>query len=435
MTGIAGVVTFSSTVNPEEIAGEISRRLTHRGNVFIMKLSSAVGEINLMQFYTEPADLGAIKASDTHLVLSGKVFNLSEILQSGLKIENLAGYYALALTNGTELCIHRDRIGLRPLFYGYTDDYLVFASERRALKGLVNPIRLPPGSALIARKDGIYLRPIKVLKRPGIVEMTESEAARILSELIMKSVERLTSDEIAILFSGGLDSTVIAKVTSQFADVHLFVAAMPESHDYALARKIADALKLPLRIRVIQPEELEYYLEKTIYVIDDWNPLKVLIGTPIYAACEMIHDEKFKVIFTGQGADELFGGYAKYLKMSPGEFLLNNFIDILTLSAKNLERDECIAASNHLDLRLPYLDDDIVNFSLMLTPKLKINNGVRKYVLRLAAIRLGIPSEIAFIPKKAIQYSTGITKSARKFAKMKNLSLEEYFKRIYDSLN
>lgn len=434
LTGIAGAVGLSDEADLDSITQHILDKLGHRGKSIVMKLFTEIGEIRLIQFYTEPADLSINRKDGVYFVMSGRIFNLREAMQNELKIENLFGYYAMAITDMNKLWICRDRTGLRPIFYGFTENCLVFASEKRAIRNLTTPIRLPPGTALIVQKDGIRLSPVRVLQRPRPTSMSETEATRIASELISQAVEKLAEDEIAIMFSGGLDSTIIAKVASRFSDVHLFTAAMPGSHDYTLAKKTADTLGLPLTMNLIQPEDLEYYLERTVCVIDDWDPLKVLIGIPIYVTCEKIRDANFKVVFTGQGADELFGGYAKYATMTTDEFIASSFTDILTLAAKNLERDECIAAFNGLDIRLPYLDDSIIDFSLMLPPELKIKNHVRKYILRLVAILLGIPSEIAFTPKKAVQYSTGVAKFIKKLAKKKNLSLGSYFKRIYDDL-
>ncbi len=434
LTGIAGLISFSDTVDADAIIRSITGKLKHRGGAFIFRQNLDIGNVFLIQFYTEQADLKPIINSKKLFVLSGRVFNLKEALLEEFKPEKLRGYYVLAIANRKTLRIFRDRIGIQPVFYGYTKDFLVFASERRAIRDFVTPIRLPPGHMLLLQNRKVSIKPIRILTKPTPIEISEKEATETLSRLIIQSVERLSEDEIAVMFSGGLDSTTIARVASRFSDVRLFTVALPEARDSVWAKKVADVLKLPIDIHVIHPGDLEYYLEQTICVIDEWNPLKVLIGIPIYITCERIRENGFRVAFAGQGADELFGGYAKYLKMSIQDFLMNNFIDIITLAANNLERDEHISTFNGVELRLPYLDDDIVDFALRLPPELKIRNEIRKYILRLVAIRLGVPREIAFAPKKAVQYSTGTARYIRRIARRIGKSLSEYFRDVYTKI-
>ena len=439
LTGIAGVISLSEKIDAEKIAMEISRKLKHRGKPFIFKPKvkpniKQAKDIFFIQFYTELEDLETIRKEGYCFVLDGKIFYPRDTLLRESQPELFRGYFAYATIDNKCMRVYRDRIGIKPLFYGFTKDLVVFASERKAIRKYASPGRLPPGHVLIVEDRDIKIKPFRILTKPRPEITSEEEAIEVLSRLILESTAMLTEDSVAVMFSGGLDSSTVAKVASQFSDVHLITVGLPDSRDIIWAKKAAELLGLPIHVIMIRPEDLENYIEKTICAIDDWDPLKVMIGLPLYVACEKIHEMGFKVALAGQGADELFGGYAKYLEMAPQEFWRWNFVDIVTLAEKNLERDEHIAAANGVDLRLPYLSDEIIDFALRLPPELKIRNGVRKYVLRKTAIRLGVPSEVAFAPKKAVQYSTGVAKFVKKIAKKKSQSLSAYFRNIYENL-
>ena len=107
--------------------------------------------------------------------------------------------------------------------------------------------------------------------------------------------------------------------------------------------------------------------------------------------------------------------------------------DIATLAEKNLERDEHLAGSVGIDLRLPYLFDDIVDLALKLPISYKLKNNIRKFILRVVAEHFGVPDSIAQAPKKAIQYSTGTMKFLKKLAKKHNMDLKSYLSKIYST--
>ena len=156
-----------------------------------------------------------------------------------------------------------------------------------------------------------------------------------------------------------------------------------------------------------------------------------LIGIPIYIVCEFIHDCGYKIAFAGQGADELFGAYAKSLRMNFEELKRALFEDVVTLADKNLERDDHVAMANSVDLRTPYLYDEIVKLALKIPATFKVRNGIRKYILRKTAERIGVPKDIVYAEKKAIQYSTGVTKFIEKIAQRKNMRISEYIEHVY----
>jgi asparagine synthase (glutamine-hydrolysing) len=121
-------------------------------------------------------------------------------------------------------------------------------------------------------------------------------------------------------------------------------------------------------------------------------------------------------MLTGQGADELFAGYRRYESMPPPELESALKHDLDNIAENNLERDDAVTMANSVELRVPYLDREVVELALRIAPELKVHGGVRKYILRLCAKKI-LPDELAFKEKKAAQYSSGIYSAIEKLAR------------------
>jgi asparagine synthase (glutamine-hydrolysing) len=139
----------------------------------------------------------------------------------------------------------------------------------------------------------------------------------------------------------------------------------------------------------------------------------------------------------GQAADELFGGYHRYLhtysERSASALRKELLNDVARCYEKNFQRDNQTCTFHNVELRLPFADLRVVNFALSLPLKLKIvspNDLLRKRVLRKAAEDLGLPQFIANKAKKAVQYTTGVDKALRKLARRENLNLYEYCRKV-----
>jgi asparagine synthase (glutamine-hydrolysing) len=137
------------------------------------------------------------------------------------------------------------------------------------------------------------------------------------------------------------------------------------------------------------------------------------------------------VALTGQGADELFAGYSRYLRMSKTKLEAELLRDISNIGEANLQRDDSVSMANSIELRLPYMDSDVIGIALALPINLKINNGRRKYILKSIAKKMGLPEPIINKSKKAIQYSSGVEKAIRSLAKQEDNTIEDYLKSIY----
>jgi asparagine synthase (glutamine-hydrolysing) len=161
----------------------------------------------------------------------------------------------------------------------------------------------------------------------------------------------------------------------------------------------------------------------------------------LYWTAEKAAEMGFKVMLAGQGADELFGGYQRYVHyyLTYGREKLREtlFNDALELYESNFERDFKICNFHNVELRLPFATHEITKFATELPVELKIekkDNGLRKLVLRRVAENLGLPQFIAKKPKKAIQYATGVNKILERLARTKEVPMKEYIQETFQTV-
>ena len=217
---------------------------------------------------------------------------------------------------------------------------------------------------------------------------------------------------VAVAFSGGLDSSLMAKCASKHVEVVACVAYAKGSGDAQRARQAAEALGLQLAASEVTEEEvrgalaaIELPFEPTLMDKSLWC---------LYSAvARSARDLGVRVLLLGQLADELFGGYAKYAEAvsAEGEASARSMMsaDAREYSSRGRVRDVS-ACEGLVEPRFPFEAIELVEFAASIPVSFKIRDGVRKAVLRRAARKLGVPEQIAFAPKKAAQYSSGVQK-------------------------
>ncbi len=357
----------------------------------------------------------------------------------------LRGSFAFVAMGGKSISVARDILGFEPLYWGENRRFIVFASERKALWkiGLRDIAPFPPG--YVARVDGGNVNISKVLNlvRPPIVDLSLDVAARNLAEMLKIVFSRYFGNvsNFGVLFSGGIDSSLVAKILCDMgAKVTLYSAAVEESHDADAIDRSASELGIKLRLRTLTLEDVEDYIYKTIYALEQANMMNVSIGLPIYVAMEAASCDGSRIVFAGQGADELFGGYSKYLRVAgngSGKIEDEMWKDVVQISETNLQRDRAIAMANNICFCLPFLDLDIVDLAMSFPAGLKVRgpeDRMRKHVLREAAKILGLPTSIVYMPKKAAQYSSGSDKAIRKLSRYRGRQPSEYVKHFFEKV-
>lgn len=242
------------------------------------------------------------------------------------------------------------------------------------------------------------------------------------------SIENAVSGkEIAIAFSGGLDSGLIAHISKKFAEkTNLYVVGFEESHDVKESIKTAETLGLPLT--VIEPENLEGNMKELIRLTGEKNPVQVSFEIPYWYVCKNCSEE---IILTGQGADELFAGYDKYFDKTKSEFVETRTKDLDNLFLKTSIREKKIAEYFSKKQFCPYISPEMIRIMMNVEPESLAPKTMGKELLRETAKIFGL-DELAAKKKKAAQYGSGIMNRLKKEAKKNNISLKELMENLSD---
>jgi asparagine synthase (glutamine-hydrolysing) len=341
-------------------------------------------------------------------------------------VAELDGVYALVIKDEeTEnIALVRDRMGVRQIYYGENNHFIAFASERKALwkVGIKEPTnRVLPGHAIIIKSDGL-IQNFKVARSPvyskKIIYKTMDSAVNAYEKVLLASMKKRTQDfdRVGIIFSGGIDSVIIAWLAKKMVrDVICYTGGIQGSSDIAFARLIAKRLNLKLRVNELTQNEVEQMIPEVINTIEDTNAGQIEVAVPVYAAVKLAHEDGINVMFSGQAADELFGGYSWYTKVveKEGYEKLREHMteDMLLLYRETLEREDKITMAHSIEMREPFLDLKVIAFSMQTDMKLNVKGSgdtFGKHVHRKLAQKLGIPRNIAYRVKEAAQHGSGM---------------------------
>ena len=197
-------------------------------------------------------------------------------------------------------------------------------------------------------------------------------------------------------------------------------------------------MNLPLQVHLFREEDVEKAVAKVVELVEEPDPVKVAVGVPFHWVAEKTAEAGFKAMLAGQGADELFGGYKRYINeyLAHGKqkVMRTMFDDAVRLHENNIERDVKICGFHNVELRLPFAAYTIAGFALGLPLELKIErktDSLRKLVLRKAAGNMGLSATITEKPKKAVQYATGINNALKKIARKQNATIKEYLSKLF----
>jgi asparagine synthase (glutamine-hydrolysing) len=195
------------------------------------------------------------------------------------------------------------------------------------------------------------------------------------------------------------------------------------------AQKAAKEMNLDLKVISIKQKDLAKYVEKVIPLIEDANPVKVSVAVTFFLACEEAQKDGCKVIFSGLGSEEIFAGYERHkLSSNINQECVSG---LLKLYERDLYRDDTITMFNGLELRLPFLDRDLITYALKIPEKYKIDAEHSKLIFREIAHQQGVSKELAFRKKVAAQYGSRIDSGLDKLARQQGFSSRPtYFQSI-----
>ncbi|MCK0205616.1 asparagine synthase B [Ornithobacterium rhinotracheale] len=343
-------------------------------------------------------------------------------------IDELNGMFAFAIydTQTQEFMVARDHMGIVPLYMGFDKQGTFYvASELKALEGHCNSIKVfLPGHYYHSKEKKLQKWYSRDWEKYSAVEHNKSDI-----ELLKKSLEdavhrQLMSDvPYGVLLSGGLDSSIISALAKKFAakriesddkeqawypQLHSFAVGLEGSPDLAAARKVADHIgTIHHEIKFTIQEGLDA-VRDVIYYLETYDITTVRASTPMYLMARVIKSMGIKMVLSGEGSDEIFGGYL-YFHKAPNA---REFHEESVRKLENLYKYDCLRANKSLmawgiEGRVPFLDKEFLDVAMRINPEDKMitPEKMEKWILR-KAFEDYLPAEVAWRQKE--QFSDGV---------------------------
>ena len=397
------------------------------------------GEIFNHQNLIEKYNFKTNSTSDCEVILhlydyylnTEKVSKKSEIINS--ICNDLDGEFAFILydSNINVSYIARDPYGVRPLFIGtkniITNDYnnkehFIFSSELKGMNNLVSSAKqFAPGNYMIITDDmSYYINKYHKIIINDTLKINNNIILENLNKVFRNAVyKRMMSDkEICSLLSGGLDSSLVASILSEKLGpkkLKTFAIGIKGSPDLKYAQMVADHIKSIHYSIELSEEEFLNAIDEVIYAIESYDTTTVRASVGNYLVSKYIKENTdCKVVFNGDYADEVCGGY-KYFKKTKDNKL---FHDECIRLVNNIHYFDCLRSdrsisNNGLEARVPFADKEFVNYYLSIPPELrKSNDKIEKYMLRKAFENDKLlPESVLWRQKEA--FSDGVTAETR----------------------
>lgn len=350
-------------------------------------------------------------------------------------VNKIDGVFAIVRYDGNIIHAIRDRIGVKPIFFAENDGFFAVASEVKSLTGLgfFDIKHTPPGHILTynTRSYTKTIQQFNTLPSPTPLSLTipYNDAKTQVHDLLVQAVQkRLSSDrEIGCLLSGGLDSSVIAAILAREMQkrgkvLRTFSVGFPDSTDIVYAREVAKHIKSDHHELIIQYEDALQRIGDVVYATETFDTTSVRASTPMFLLCEWI-SKNFpdKVIFSGEGSDELLCGYLYFHSAPTPQDAHNDTIRLLNeLYLYDVLRADRCTASNGLEFREPFLDKELIDYVVTLSPshkspmKLDDNVTFEKTILR-EAFSDYLPQSVVWRRKAA--FSDAVSSSQKPWYK------------------
>jgi asparagine synthase (glutamine-hydrolysing) len=457
MCGIIGV--FDLKLSAEELRPQVlamSKKIRHRGPDWsgIFCCEKAILAHERLAIVDPTSGSQPLRSEDGNIILTvnGEIYNHLEIRkqlknrynfqtnsdcevilalyrEKGINfIENLSGIFAFALYDKEKdvYLIARDHMGIVPLYMGW-DKFGNFyvASELKSLEGVCSKIEVfPPGHLLYSKDGEIKQWYHREWSDYNAVKDNKSDIDE-LREALEKSVhQQLMSDvPYGVLLSGGLDSSIVSAIAKKFAArrietedaveawwprLHSFAVGLKGSPDLAAAQKVADHIGTVHHEVMFTIQEGLDALSDVIYHLETYDVTTVRASTPMYLLARVIKSMGVKMVLSGEGADEIFGGYL-YFHKAPNA---RAFHEETVRKLNKLHLYDCLRANKSLaawgiEGRVPFLDIEFMDVAMRLNPadKMARDGKMEKWILR-KAFEDYLPESIAWRQKE--QFSDGV---------------------------
>lgn len=456
MCGIFGV--FGKNIDPKQAQRSFDQ-IVHRGKDALGK----VGDKDKILFHCLHAIVGNVKqpfvSGLSTFMANCEIYNWQELNakyklharndaellfllleKKGLaSLDEVDGVYAFFYQKEDVVYLARDIIGEKPLCYVFEEGVFAFASEGKALLQYGKPQFLLPTEIL--RYD---VTTCKLKKEQHafftLPKETKDSKEKILIELeeklfaaVAKRLEGI--DHFGILFSGGIDSTLLSFISKKLGKKFTcYTAAFADGNtrdapDLLQAQEVAETLGFSLKTTILTIDETEKAVREVVRIIETTDVVKVGVALPFYVCSQMAALDGCKVLLSGLGSEELFAGYQRHFDVLKNKGNVNEecLRGLSLLWDRDLYRDDLVTMAHTVELRLPFLDYDLIRCALAVPATYKLNETQNKIILRDVAKKIGIPHEIASRKKIAAQYGSNFDKALEKLAKKSGMkSKKEY---------
>ena len=343
-------------------------------------------------------------------------------------IDKLNGIFAFVLYDADQNLFFaaRDHMGVIPLYMGWdAQGTLYFASELKALEGQCNKIEVfPPGHFYDGRQQKLIKWYDRSWRDFEAVKERETDIEQ-LREALESAVHRQLMSDVpyGVLLSGGLDSSITSALAKKFAkkrvesndisdawwpQLHSFSIGLKGSPDLKAAQLVADHIGTVHHEVTFTVQEGIDAIKDVIFYLETYDITTVRASTPMYLLARVIKSMGIKMVLSGEGADELFGGYLYFHKAPSAQ----EFHDETVRKLDKLYQYDCLRANKSLaawgiEGRVPFLDKEFMDVAMSINPKDKMisEDRMEKWVLR-KAFESYLPAQVAWRQKE--QFSDGV---------------------------
>ena len=456
MCGIVGA--FELKENSEKLRSkvlEMSRRIRHRGPDWsgIHTSKNAILAHERLGIVDPTSGKQPIYSKDKTIILAanGEIYNHNllrretseydfstgsdcEVILALYKkkgvdfIDDLNGIFAFAIydENKDEYLIARDHMGIIPLYMGWDKKGTFFvASELKSLEGFCDKIELFPPGHYLSSKEGKLIKWYKRDWENYDNVSNNSTGIELLRNALSKAVKRQLMSDVpyGVLLSGGLDSSITSAVAKIYADkriesndqkaawwptLHSFAVGLEGSPDLKAAKKVADYIGTVHHEIIFTIQEGIDAISDVIYHLETYDVTTIRASTPMFLMARVIKSMGIKMVLSGEGSDEIFGGYL-YFHKAPND---KEFHNETVRKLDKLHQYDCLRANKALaawgiEGRVPFLDKEFMDVAMSINPmdKMISEQRMEKWVLRKAFEDL-LPKEVAWRQKE--QFSDGV---------------------------
>ena len=343
-------------------------------------------------------------------------------------VDKLQGMFAFCLYNESDnsYLIARDHMGIIPLYTGYdAEGNFYVASEMKALMPICKTVaEFPPGHILDSRVGKLEKYYQRNWQKFSAIKDNNTSKEK-LREALEESVKShlMTDVPYGVLLSGGLDSSLISAITQKFAarrieandlseawwpKVHSFACGLAGSPDLVAAKTVADSIGTIHHSVVFTEQEGIDALKEVIYHLETYDVTTIRASTPMYLMARKIKAMGIKMVLSGEGADEIFGGYLYFHKAPNAQ----EFHEELLRKLDKLHMFDCLRANKSMsawgiEARVPFLDKNFMDVAMRINPEDKMcgNGKMEKSILR-ESFEGYLPKEILWRQKE--QFSDGV---------------------------